>query len=146
MKNRFVPFGSVLLAVAFLFSISGSASAGVFIPPTLPDPVVTPVSGDMEFTTELLPIAQFPGTTEFNQVLVPVGFQAGEAQFEGQGVIVSGMDHGKATVCFYITGTEYGWGGKVGVWNGTKWVKLATTITPIEESNKSLAGMRSHHW
>jgi hypothetical protein len=93
----------------------------------------------MEFTTELLPIAQFPGTTEFNQMLVPVGFPAGEAQYEGQGVIVSGMDSGKATVCFYITGTQYGWGGKVGLWNGTKWVKLATTITPLEESSKSLA-------
>jgi len=93
----------------------------------------------MDFTTEFIPIAQFPGTTEFNQMLVPVGFPSGEAQYEGDGVVVSGMDNGKATACFYITGTQYGWGGKVGLWDGTKWVKLATTITPLEESNKSLA-------
>jgi len=93
----------------------------------------------MEFTTEFIHISQFPGTTEFNQMLVPVGFPAGEAQYQGDGVIVTGMDSGKASACFYITGTEYGWGGKVGLWDGTKWVKLATTITPIEESNKSLS-------
>jgi hypothetical protein len=107
--------------------------------PSLPEPVVTPVSGDIEFTTEFIPIAQFPGTTEFNQMLVPVGFPAGETQYQGDGVIVSGMDSGQATACFTITGTEYGWGGKVGLWDGTKWVKLTTTITPIEESNKSQA-------
>ncbi|NMC35138.1 MAG: hypothetical protein GYA36_22165 [Veillonellaceae bacterium] len=144
MKKILIPFFSLVLVFSLLVSVTGTAAALPPPPPPpatpdLPEPVVTPVSGDMEFTTEFIPIVQFPGTTEFNQMLVPVGFPAGEAQFEGDGVIVTGMDSGKATACFYITGTQYGWGGKVGLWDGTKWVKLATTITPIEESNKSLA-------
>ena len=145
MKRLVLPLFSIMLVFAMLFSTTSTAAALPPPPPpppttpSLPEPVVTPVSGDMEFTTEFIPIAQFPGTTEFNQMLVPVGFPAGEAQYQGDGVIVSGMDSGAATACFYITGTEYGWGGKVGLWDGTKWVKLATTITPVEESNKSLA-------
>lgn len=141
MKKLVLSLFSIMLVSAMLFSTTSTAAA-LPPPPTtpdLPEPVVTPVSGDMEFTTEFIPIAQFPGTTEFNQMLVPVGFPAGEAQYEGDGVVVSGMDTGTATACFYITGTEYGWGGKVGLWDGTKWIKLVTTITPVEESNKSLA-------
>jgi hypothetical protein len=143
MKKLVLPLFSILLVAAMLFSITTTAAA---VPPppipttsSLPEPVVTPVSGDMEFTTEFIPIAQFPGTTEYNQMLVPVGFPAGEAQYQGDGVVVSGMDSGQATACFTITGTEYGWGGKVGVWNGTKWVLLATTIKALEESPNSLA-------
>jgi hypothetical protein len=146
VKKTLIPLFSLVLVFTLLFSVTSSAAALPPPPPPpppatpgLPDPVVTPVSGDMEFSTELLPISKFPGTTEFNQMLVPVGFPAGEAQYESDGVIVSGMDNGKATACFYITGTQYGWGGKVGFWNGTKWVKLTTTITALEESNKSLA-------
>jgi len=144
MKKVLIPLFSLALVFSFLFTVTGTAAALPPPPPPpaapgLPEPVVTPVSGDMDFTTEFIPIAQFPGTTEFNQMLVPVGFPAGEAQYQGDGVVVSGMDSGKATACFYITGTQYGWGGKVGMWDGVKWVKLATTITPLEESTKSLA-------
>jgi len=145
VKRYIVFISSIVLVFSLLFTVTGTAAALPPPPPPpptttdLPDPVVTPVSGDMEFTTEFIPIAQLPGTTEFNQMLVPVGFPAGEAQYQGDGVVVSGMDSGKATACFYITGTQYGWRGKVGMWDGTKWVKLATTIAPIEESNKSLA-------
>ncbi|NMC35136.1 MAG: hypothetical protein GYA36_22155 [Veillonellaceae bacterium] len=129
---------SILLAVVLQLSLLGSATAAP-LPSSLPDPVVTPVSGDMEFTTELLPVQQFPGAQEYNQMLVPVGFPLGEAQFLDTGVVVSGMDSGTATACFYFTGAESGWGGKVGVWNGTKWVLLPTTITDLEESPNSLA-------
>jgi hypothetical protein len=123
MRNRAVTVFSLLLVLALLLSVSGTAKAAVG-----DDPTVTPVSGDKEFTTEVISIAQFPGTTEFNQMLVPVGFPAGEAQYEGTGVIVKGMENGKATVCFAISGTQWGWGGKVGSWDGTKWVLLPTTI------------------
>ena len=104
------------------------------------DPVVTPVSGDMEFTTEVVPVASLPGTTMLeSQMLVPVGFPLGEAQFEGAGVRVTGMDYGKATACFAVSGMQYGWGGKVGVWDGVKWVLLPTTITKDEEVQNSVA-------
>jgi hypothetical protein len=145
MKKTMIPLFSLVLVFSLLFSIATTAAATPLPPPpppttpSLPEPTVTPVSGDMEFTTTFIPISQFPGTTEFNQMLVPVGFPAGEAQYQGDGVIVSGMDSGKATACFTITGTQYGWGGKVGVWNGTKWVLLATTIKNLEESPNSMA-------
>ena len=139
MKKYLVSIRSLIIAIAFLFTITATAGAGAPPTPSLSQPVVTPVSGDMEFTTEFIPIAQFPGTTEFNQMLVPVGFPAGEAQYQGDGIIVTGMDSGKATACFTISGTQYGWGGKVGVWNGTKWVLLPTTIKALDESPNSLA-------
>ena len=74
-------------------------------------------------------------------MLAPVGFPEGEAQFEGAGVQVTGMDSGKATVCFSLStiAVNQGWGGKVGVWNGTKWVQLPTTFTTPEDSSSSLA-------
>ncbi len=127
---------SVLLVVALLFGVPGSARAEVG-----DDPIVTPVSGDMEFTTEIIPIAQLPGTTELNQKLLPVGFPEGEAQFEGSGVIVKGMESGKATACFTISSVKVsqGWGGKVGMWNGSKWVLLPTTITTADEAISSTA-------
>ena len=135
MKKIVLPFFSCLLVLTLLLGSFGSAKAEIG-----DDPVVTPVSGDMEFTTEVVPIASLPGTIELEDLmLAPAGFPEGEAQFEGAGVLVTRFDAGKATACFTISGTQWGWGGKVGMWDGTKWVKLATTITPIEESNNSLA-------
>jgi len=105
------------------------------------DPVVTPVSGDMEFSTEVIPIASLPGLTEFGQMLLPAGFPKGEAQFGGNGIQVTKMDKGKATACFSLSTTAIneGWGGKVGAWDGAKWILLTTTIKSQEESNTSLA-------
>jgi hypothetical protein len=123
MRSRAVSICSLLLVFALLFSVTGSAKAEVG-----DDPTITPVSGDKDFTVEVIPIAQFPGTTEFHQMLVPVGFPAGEAQYEGTGVIITGMENGKATACFAISGTQWGWGGKVGSWDGNRWVLLPTTI------------------
>ena len=88
VKRSIVIILSIVLVFTLLFSVTSTAAALPPPPPipttsSLPEPVVTPVSGDMEFTTEVIPIAQFPGTTEFNQMLVPVGFPAGEAQYQG---------------------------------------------------------------
>jgi hypothetical protein len=135
MKRLVLPLFSCLLVLTLVLGSFSTAKAAPGDPP-----VVTPVSGDTEFVIEIIPIASLPGTTELaNQMLVPVGFPAGEAQYEGVGVMVKGMDSGKATACFTITGTEVGWGGKVGLWNGTKWVLLPTTITPPTETPNSIA-------
>ena len=124
-----------VFVLSLLFASFGAAKAAIG-----DDPVVTPVSGDMEFTTEVVPIASLPGTIELaDLMLAPAGFPEGEAQFEGAGVMISGMDSGKATACFAVSGTQWGWGGKVGVWDGTKWVLLPTTITKAEEALNSLA-------
>ena len=85
MKKVLIPFFSCLLVFTLLLGSFGSAKAEIG-----DDPVVTPISGDMEFTTEVVPIASLPGTTELDQMLVPVGFPEGEAQFEGAGVLVKG--------------------------------------------------------
>lgn len=104
------------------------------------DPVVTPVSGDMEFTAAVVPIAALPGITELaGGTLVPAGFPADEAQFGSNGVKVTDFTSGKATACFSITGVEDGWGGKVGRWDGSQWVLLPTSITSYEESLVSSA-------
>ena len=134
MKRVLIPFFSCLLVLTLLLGSFGSAKAEIG-----DDPVVTPISGDMEFTTEVVPIASLPGTTELDQMLVPVGFPEGEAQFEGAGVLVKGIDCGKATACFVISGTQWGWGGKVGMWDGKKWVVLPTTIaTTTDETAQPL--------
>jgi len=125
-KSAFLLF-SIMLVLGLLVLPAGTARAAVG-----DDPLVTPVSGDMVFTTEIVPIASLPGTIVLaSQMLAPVGFPEGEAQFEGAGVRVTGMDYGKATVCFTLStiAVNQGWGGKAGVWNGTKWVLLPTTIT-----------------
>ena len=127
MKKSVFLLLSIMLVLGLLVLPAGTARAAVG-----DDPVVTPVSGDLVFTTEIVPIAQLPGTMVLDsQMLAPVGFPKGEAQFEGAGVRVTGMDYGKATVCFTLStiAVNQGWGGKVGVWNGTKWVLLPTSIT-----------------
>ena len=50
-----------LLVLTLLLRSFGIAKAEVG-----DDPVVTPISGDMEFTTEVVPIASLPGTTELS--------------------------------------------------------------------------------
>lgn len=126
---------SLLLVLSLLLGSFGTARAAVG-----DDPVVTPVSGDLEFTSEIVPIAHLPGTTQLaSQMLVPLGFPAGEAQFGGNGVRVSGMSSGKATACFSLNtvAVNQGWGGKVGVWNGVKWVLLPTAISTTSDESAS---------
>lgn len=137
MKKSLLALFSLLLVVTMLLATFSSVKAAPGDPP-----VVTPVSGDTEFTTELMPIASLPGSTQLaSQMIIPVGFPAGEAQFGGAGIRVTGLDKGKATACFSLNAVavRQGWGGKVGVWNGSKWVLLPTTITTPEESSTSLA-------
>jgi hypothetical protein len=136
MKKTALPFFSCLLVLTLLLGSFGSAMAAIG-----DDPVVTPVSGDMKFTTEIVPIASLPGITELDGgMLAPAGFPKGEAQFGGAGVHIAGMESGKATVCFAIStiAVNEGWGGKVGLWDGTKWGLLPTTITsPAETPNSN---------
>ncbi|NMC35141.1 MAG: hypothetical protein GYA36_22180 [Veillonellaceae bacterium] len=137
MKKYIFSVFSFLLVITLLLGSFGIARAAAD-----DDPVVTPISGDNEFATEVIAIASLPGTYELaTQMLAPVGFPAGETQFGGNGVRVSGLSTGKASACFTLStaAIDQGWGGKVGVWNGTKWVLLPTTITALNESPNSLA-------
>jgi hypothetical protein len=135
MKKVLLPAFTFLLVFGMLFTSFGSVNAA-----DVNDPVVTPVSGDMEFFTSVVPIASLPGAAKLARgLLVPVGFPEGEAQFGSNGVKVTDFTSGKAATCFSITGVEYGWGGKVGMWDGSKWVLLPTTITSYKESLVSSA-------
>jgi hypothetical protein len=137
MKKFVLPLFSCLLVLSLLLGsfVTAKAAPG-------DDPVVTPVSGDTDFTTEVVAIASLPGTVTLDDgMLAPLGFPAGEAQFGGNGVRVTAMDQGKATACFSLSASAVneGWGGKVAVWNGAKWVRLATSITTADETNTALA-------
>ena len=135
MKKGLLPLFTFLLVFGLLFTSFGSASALA-----VDEPVVTPVSGDMEFTTTVVPTVSLPGVAELpGGMLVPVGFPAGEAQFGSDGVRVTDFASGKAAACFGITGVEYGWGGNVGMWDGSTWVLLPTTITSFAENLVSSA-------
>ncbi len=136
MKKLVLPLFSCLLVLSLLLGSFTTAKAAPG-----DDPTVTPVSGDTDFTTEVIAIASLPGTTVLDEMIVPVGFPDGEAQFGGNGILVKGFDSGKATACFSLSATAVneGWGGKVAVWNGAKWVRLATSITIEDETNTALA-------
>ncbi len=104
-------------------------------------PVVTPGSGDKEFTAAVTAPAALPGTvTGDNAILFPAGFPAGTAQFGGDGVVVKGFTGGTASACFSIPPARSEWVGSIHQWNGTKWIKLPTTITEGDvESNSASA-------
>jgi hypothetical protein len=131
MKKFVLPFFSLLLVLTLALSSFSSVTAAAG-----GDPWVTPVSGDMEFTVTVIPIASLPGVVELaSQMLAPAGFPEGETQFGGNGIRVTDFASGKATVCFSLSAQEVakGWGGKVGMWDGSKWVLLPTTIAAVVE-------------
>ncbi len=137
MKKFVLPLFSCLLVLSLLLGSFTTAKAAPG-----DDPVVTPVSGDTDFTTEVVAIASLPGVVELEDgMLAPLGFPAGEAQFGGNGIVVKGFDSGKATACFSLSAVAVneGWGGKVAVWDGAKWVRLATSITTSDETNTAIA-------
>lgn len=135
MKKTVLPFFSILLVLTLALS-----SFSIVTAEGSDDPWVTPVSGDLEFNAEVIPLASLPGTIELgNQMLVPAGFPEGEVQFGGNGVRVTGFDGGKATLCYTLTAKEVavGWGGKFGSWDGSKWTLLPTTIAPVPEEGST---------
>ena len=125
MKKQFVILLSILLSAFLLLGTFGAVSAKPM--PTsnsvsLPDPTVTPVSGNTKFEVALLAMQELPGVTTLDSgMLVPTGFPNGEKQFEGKGIQISGFTYGSAKACFAVTAVGQGWGGQVGSWNGTKW-------------------------
>ena len=136
MKRIVVPFLCFCLMFSFLAASFGSASASS----ELPDPAITSISGDRDFNTKFIGTASLPGTTYMeNGMLIPAGFPAGEKQFEGRALKITGLDNGKILVCFPFNGIQYGWGGQVGMWNESKWNLLPTTITTPAESRISYA-------
>lgn len=137
MKRVLFALFSFILVLGLVLVPAGKVNAALG-----DDPVVTPVSGDLEFTTGVVTVPNLPGTLLLpSQMYGPVGFPIGEAQFYENGIRVTGMEFGKAVACFTIANTflQKGWKGAVGVWNGTNWVTLSTTLTTGEELPYTMA-------
>ena len=74
-------------------------------------PVVTPISGDKEFTTIVTAPAALPGIVAGeNGITLPAGFPAGTAQFGGDGVVVKEFTDGSASACFLHAACQVGMG------------------------------------
>ncbi len=125
-----------VLILTFVLASFSSAKADSADAPT-----ITPVSGDQVFSSSFVSPEALPGSMKLGELTVPVGFPSGEAQFGGLGITVSGMDYGQASLCYNIktAAVDQGWGGKVGLWTGTKWELLPTTITAPTEGTLASA-------
>jgi len=56
---------------------------------------------------------------------------SGEGQFSGNGLKVSGLKDGETvSVKFDFKFYNHEWNGSIYKWDGTRWVKLATTVVP----------------
>ena len=141
MKKRFTFLIILAVFLSLLITSVGVVEAnGVPVQPTLPNPQLTLVSGGPKLTSELLSIVNLPGlSTLASGMLAPAGFPAGSKQFEGLGVKVSDFAYGTIKACFPMTATNEGWGGQVGMWDGSSWKLLPTQITPAEEAPYSWA-------
>lgn len=132
-KTRFAL--SMVLTLALVLSLVGTAAAA-----SSGSATVTPISGDAVFTVSSVPVLKLPGqTTTAGGLIVPSGFPLGEKQFDGNGVLVSGLSYGTAKACFPITALNQGWGGKVGYWDGSVWKLLDTSVSTPEEGTFSWA-------
>lgn len=102
------------------------------------NPTVTPLSGDIDFTTKILAPSNAPGTIlAANGLIYPIGIDEGDRQFGGEILSVSGMDFGAATACFSFPTYSYGWRGSVSKWDGTKWIELVTNVNDGKEGTPS---------
>ncbi len=111
----------------------GSASAA-----SLPAPMATPVSGDQVFSTKVVSTSSLMGiTTTSDGPVMPKGFPMSEKQFEGDALVLSGLDYGSVNLCFPVAAVNQGWGGKVGFWDGSAWKLQETSITTPAESSLS---------
>jgi hypothetical protein len=116
------------------------------------DPITTPVVWqDPEGTTDpaLVPYSaevvdtwQLPAGIETTdkQLTVPLGFPADQIQFGGKALKVGELAEGKTvTVCFDFPVYRYDWSGSVYMWDGSEWVKQATTIATTDGSTQACA-------
>lgn len=123
-----------MLAASFSSAVAANPS------PDLPDPKIEIVSGNPDVKVKMIGTANLPGVTHTDSgMLIPAGFPVGEKQFEGNGIQISKLNGGTVNVCFPYTGTQYGWGGQVGKWTGSRWQILPTTTTTQAESSISYA-------
>lgn len=122
------------------FNLAFAMSAPVVVT-QLADPVVKPaVSGQM-YTSLVLSPQFLPGTFDKDGLVYPTGFGPSQGQFSGSGIKVSDLKEGE-TVSLSLDYKFYNfkWTGAIYSWNGTKWVKLATTtVLPTGDESMTWA-------
>jgi hypothetical protein len=114
-----------LVAVVFspVFAIPNVSTPG------MSDPVVTPMKASDTYTSSIVEVGYLKGAVQLeSQLMAPVGRT--DEQFGSNGLVLSGLSgKEKVKACFDFPGYNYKWSGSVFKWNGTKWVKQATTFT-----------------
>lgn len=126
----------IALALVLVFSLLAVNLGQVFasVSTNLTDPTVTPTFSGTNVVTTVLAVYHLPGIQDVSGMTYPIGFGPSEGQFSGKGVQVSGLKSWQtAKVCFDFRFSDYKWAGGVYMWNGTKWVKMTTTVTPGAE-------------
>lgn len=130
MTKKVLSILSIFLCLSLLLTTFGTARAESIVASTLPQPTITPLTGNPSYTTRLLSIKDLPGVTALdNGKFAPTGYESGEKQFEGSGLQISGFSGGSATLCFAFDGASSGWGGQVAMWDGAIWKLLNTAIS-----------------
>lgn len=131
MKRRAILVFSTIIVLCMLLSTFGVVKAA----PLHNDPVVTVISGGENLKSTVVPFGNLPGIVVGDSGLIlPINSPNGDMQFGGDGIQLSGLAGGSASVCFSMLPTRYGWSGIVYQYNGTKWVKLDTVVTESEEA------------
>lgn len=139
MKKR-LTFLPVLIVCALVLSVFSPAMAKPLPPENkLPDPVVTWIDGDNEFTATMLSTVQLPGTSGADAYLPLGDWPEGEKLFGDKGVALSGFSYGSVSICFPVFTANMGWSYAVGVFDGSQWNTLPTSITKQEETPNSWA-------
>jgi len=114
--------------------------------PTTPivwqDPTATTDSSLIPYTAAVVDTWQLPAGIETTgkQLTVPLGFPADQIQFGGKALKVGDLAEGKTiTICFDFPVYRYDWSGAVYMWDGSEWVKQATTVTTTDGSTQACA-------
>ncbi len=131
-----------LITLSLVAILAATAPVMILItnPNAFIDPVVTEPTG-VDADAAIVTPPDLPGTqTGSGGKIFPIGFTLGQAQFGGNGVEVSGLAAGETVkICFDFPLYRYKWTGTIRMWNGTKWVPQATTVTPGAEGTRTWA-------
>jgi hypothetical protein len=129
--RRITRFSIITLFVASLTLLSVSTVFAIVSPQrTWADPFVSTAAKGVTFTTTVLVPGSLPGiVTSPSGMTLPAGFLPNQAQFGGNGIVISGLTSAQnVTVCFDFPVYQYSWSGTIYEWVNTKWEKMPTKI------------------
>jgi hypothetical protein len=132
---------SLLVLSLFLVAVKPVSAFVLDVAREWVDPVVTLPVGNVTANALVLKQDLLPGTTALDTgQFVPVGFKLGQEQYGGSGVKVGGLLDGQtSSICFSFPLYAFDWSGSIHQWNGAKWVRVATVVTPGEEGAPAVA-------